>query len=193
MAFLRALSFNKATNIYQPKPRVTPYSYAGKGQCVIFAGLTNDFLKSKGELSSTVEVFDQYLEQWRQLKTTGSPPKGLFHGACCSTPNGDLYVYGGRDESDPRYHGGLYKLAMSSQELEWSQLSVEFDPNGPMRKSGCGMVWFDNMKLAVIGGFGMPHGPPQPGSTFITDERYTDGRGFTNEIHFYDIEECKQL
>ena len=191
MAFLRALGLNKPTNIYQPKPRLAPYSCAVKGQCVIFAGFTDDFLKSKGELSSTVEVFDQYLEQWKQLKTTGSPPKGLFHGACCSTPNGDLYVYGGRDRSS--HYGGLYKLAMSSQELEWSQLSAESDPNGPMRKFGCGMVCFDSKKLAVIGGRGIPHGPPQPGSTFIKIEGHTDGRGYTNEIHFYDIEECKQL
>ena len=104
-----------------------------------------------------------------------------------------MYVYGGRDESDPGYHGGLYKLAMSSQELEWSQLSVESDPNGPMRKIGCGMVSIDNKKLAIIGGCGIPHGPPQPGSTFRESKRYTDGRGYTNEIHFYDIVECKQL
>ena len=193
MAFLRALGLNKAANIYQPKPRAAPYSSAVKEQCVVFAGRTDDFLKSKEELSSTVEVFDQYVEQWRVLKTTGSPPKGLYGGACCSTSNGDLYIYGGYYGSDPRYHGGLYKLAMSSQELEWSQLSVESDPNGPMRKSGCGMVHFDNKKLAVIGGKGIPHGPPQPGSTFRESKTRTDGTGYTNEIHFYDIEECKQL
>ena len=192
MAFLGALGLN-AANIYQPKPRAAPYSTAVKGQCVIFAGFTDDFLKSKGELWSTVEVFDQYLEQWRVLKTTGSPPKGLFHGACCSTPNGDLYIYGGHDGS--HYQNGLYrlKLATSSQELEWSQVSVESDPNGPMRKAGCGMVCFDNKKLAIIGGKGIPHGPPQPGSTFIKVEGYTGGRGYTNEIHFFDTEQCKQL
>ena len=193
MAFLRALGLNKAArNIYQPKPRAAPYSSAVKGRCVVFAGRTDDFLKlSKKELSSTVEVFDLYLEQWRVLKTTGSPPKGLFHGACCSTPNGELYVYGGYDGSS--YYGGLYKLAMSSQELKWSQLSVESDLNGPMRKAGSRMVCFDNKKLAVIGGKGIPHGPPQPGSRFRESKRYTDGSGYTNEIHFYDIEECKQL
>ena len=193
MAFLRALGLSKAANIYQPKPRVGPCSNAVEGQCVMFAGLTNDFQKSKEELSSTVEVFDQYLEQWRTLKTTGSPPKGLYSGACCSTPNGDMYVYGGVSDEPRCYRGGLYKLAMNSQELKWSQLSVESDPNGPMRKSSCGMVCFDNKKLAVIGGCGIPHGPPQLGSTFIEDKGCTDGTGFTNEIHFYDIKERKQL
>ena len=159
---------------------------------MIFAGYTDDFHKSKKGLSSTVEVFDQYLEQWRALKTTGSPPKALCYGACCCTPTGDLYVYGGSDGSS--YQGGLYKLAMNSGDsLEWSELSVESDPNGPMRKCSCRMVCFHNKKLAVIGGKGIPHGPPQPGSTFIKNERYTDGTGYTNEIHFYDIEECEQL
>ena len=191
MAFLRALDLSKAATTYQPKPRVGSYSSAVKGQCVIFAGYTDDFLKFKEELSSTVDVFDQYQEQWRVLKTTGSPPKGLYGGGCCSTPTGDLYVYGGRDGSG--YRAGLYKLAMNSQELEWSQLSIESDPSGPMRKSSCGMVCFHNKKLAIIGGYGIPHRPSQPGSTFIKDKGITDGRGYTNEIHFYDIEECKQL
>ena len=79
MASLRALDHNKVANIYQPKPRLAPCSCTVRGQCVIFAGRTDgDFLKSKEELSSTVEVFDQYLEQWRVLTTTGSPPKGLY-------------------------------------------------------------------------------------------------------------------
>ena len=187
MAFLRALGL---ANIYQPKPRVAPYSCAVGGHCLIFAGCTDGFMKFKEELSSTVEVFDQYLEQWRGLKTAGSPPEGLYLGTCCCIPNGDLYVYGGSDGSG--YHGGLYKLPLSSQELEWSQLSVESDPSGPMRKAACRMIYFDNKKLAVIGGRGIPHGPPQPGSTFFECEQHTDGRGYTNEIHFYDIEQCKE-
>ena len=73
---------------------------------------------------------------------------------------------------------------MNSGELEWSQLSVESDPNGPMRKGYCGMVCFDNKKLSVIGGHGIPHGPPQPGSIFSMNKGDTDGSGFTNEIHF---------
>ena len=195
MASLLALDHNKVANIYQPKPRLAPCSCTVRGQCVVFAGRTDGgFLKSKEELSSTVEVFDQYLEQWRVLTTTGSPPKGLYCGACCSIPNGDLYVYGGRD-SGYHGHGGLYKLAMGSQQLlEWNQLSIESDPNGPMRKASCGMVCFNNKILAVIGGKGIPHGPPQPGSIFRKIiKKHTDGRGYTNEIHFYDTEQCKQL
>ena len=94
---------------------------------LIFAGGTADFGKTKEELSSTIQVFDQYLEQWRQLQTTGCPPKGLvlYNGGYCVSPSGDLYVYGGYDESN--YRGGLYKLSSE----KWSQLSGESDVNSP--------------------------------------------------------------
>ena len=179
----------------QPKPRFLHYSGAVGGQCVVFAGYTEDFLSSKVELSSTIEVFDQYLEQWRQLKTTGSPPKGLYYGCCSTTVTGDMYVYGGHDGGN--YCGGLYKLVMTDsedQKLKWSQLSVESNQSGPMRKAGCGMVYLRNKKkLAIIGGLGIPHDhrPPQQGSTFIKNVGFTDGSGFTNEIHLFDIKAGK--
>ena len=125
---LRALGLKRP---YEPKPRAFHCAGAVRGELLVFAGRTVDFDKTKEELSSTIQVFDQYLEQWRQLQTTGCPPKGLYAGGCCVSPSGDLYVYGGSDGSN--YHCGLYKL--SSQ--KWSQLSGESDVNGPMKKVGC--------------------------------------------------------
>ena len=77
--------------------------------------------------------------------------------------------------------------------LEWSQLSTESNTNDPgMKKDGCRMVCFSNKKkIAIIGGYGLPHGPPQPGSSFIKDKHYTGGWGWTNEIHIFDTDECK--
>ena len=138
-------------------------------------------------MSSTVEVFDQYIEEWKALKTTGSPPQGLSIGGCCVSPSGDLYTYGGHDGFDVR--GGLYKLSS----LKWNQLSAESDPNGPMRKAECGIASFNKSKLAVIGGYGLPHGPPQPGASFVKDKRFTYGTGWTNEIQVFNTIECKWL
>ena len=59
-----------------------------------------------------------------------------------------------------------------------------------MRKAECGIVHFHHDKLAVIGGYGIPTGPTQPGSSFIRSTRYTDGRGWTNEIHVFNISQC---
>ena len=204
---------------YEPKPRYFHYTGALRGELLVFAGVTVDFNKTKEELSSTIQVFDQYLEQWRQLQgssgkngtakifnhrrypdqkpchnstrkfgcrlchltqlqTTGCPPKRLYNGGCCVSPSCDLYVYDG---------DGLYKLSSE----KWSQLSVESDVNGPMKKYHCRMVHFNKKKVAVIGGAGLPPASLQPGASFIKDERYSDGRGWTNEIHVFDTDECE--
>ena len=182
MAMLRALSLKRS---YEPKPRFLHYAGAVRGELLVFAGKTVDFDRTKEELPSTIQVFDQYLEQWRQLQTTGCPPKGLYDGGCCVSPSGDLYVYGGHDGSN--FRGGLYKLSSE----KWSQLSNESDVNGPMKKTGCRMVCFNKKKVAVIGGYGLPPASLQPGASFIEDERYSDGRGRTNEIHIFNTDECE--
>ena len=56
-----------------------------------------------------------------------------------------------------------------------------------MGKIACGMVYFHHDKLAVIGEFGIPTGPVQPGSSFIRYTKFTDGRGWTNEVHVFDL------
>ena len=85
--------------------------------------------------------------------------------------------------------GGLYKL--SSQTLKWSQLSAESDVNGPTKKAGCRMFYFSKNKVAVIGGYGPPPALFQPGASFIKNKRFTNGHGWTNEIHVFDTDECK--
>ena len=94
-------------------------------------------------------------------------------------------MYGGHDGSN--YRGGLYKLSSE----KWSQLSSESDVNGPMKKNGCGMVVFNKKKVAVIGGYGPPPASHQPGASFIKDKRFSDGQGWTNEIHICDTDECE--
>ena len=183
VAMLRALGLKRP---HEPKPRFHHYAGAARGELLVFAGRTVDFDPTNEELSSTIQVFDQYLEQWRQLQTTGSPPKGLYAGGCCVSPSGDLYVCGGYDGSN--YRGGLYKLSSE----KWSQLLGESDSvNGPMKKSGCGMVYFNKKKVAVIGGCGLPPASLQPGASFIKDKHYSHGSGWTNEIDIFDIDECE--
>ena len=99
-------------------------------------------------------------------------------------------MYGGLDGS---YHrrGGLYKLSS----LKWSQLSGESDMHGPMKKGGCGMFWFNKNKVAIIGGYGQPPASLQPGASFIKekDKRFAAfGEGWTDEVHVFDADKCKQ-
>ena len=63
--------------------------------------------------------------------------------------------------------------------------------NGPMKKSACGMVYFNKKKVAVIGGFGPPPASLQPGASFIKNKHYTNEYGWTNEIHIFDTDACK--
>ena len=105
--------------------------------------------------------------------------------SCCISPSGDLYVYGGYDGSN--YRGGLYKLSSE----KWSQLSRDSDMNGPMKKSGYGIIFFNKKKVGIIGGYGLPPASLQPGASFIKDKNHNDGRGWTNEIHIFDTNECE--
>ena len=89
-------------------------------------------------------------------------------------------MYGGSDRS--RYLNSLHQLDTLS--WTWSELTKP----GPMRKNGCGMIAFDK-KLLLFGGYGYPSGPAQTDATFIRSSKFTDGRGWTNELHLFDLKE----
>ena len=184
LSFLRSATGLKRR--YEPKPKFGHYSGAVGGQCFIFAGVA---AKTKEEsVSSTVlEVFDQYLEEWKALRTTGSPPKGPYLGGCCiGSTSGEPYVYGGYDGCS--FYGGLYKL---SSLLEWRQLTSESDAYRPSRKGGCRITSFNGKKIAVIGGYGPPPDALQPGASFMNNKRLNINAGWNNEIHVFDTEESK--
>ena len=54
-----------------------------------------------------------------------------------------------------------------------------------MPKSGCGMIAFRN-NLVVFGGYGIPEKPLDPHSHFISG---IGGKGWTNELHIYNLSE----
>ena len=168
--------------MYEPSQRFDQYTVAIKGECYMYGGLSLHFAKTKEAVSSTISIFNQCTERWRIEKTTGTPPEGLYDGACCSDPSGNFYLYGGNAGSNT-FHGGLYKL--SSKTFEWKTLSAESDLSGPAMKVGCGMVCFMKDKLALFGGFGLPAITPQEGSSFSG----TINTGWTNDLHFFDTKE----
>ena len=136
-----------------------------------------------------IEQFDPYLEVWRQLNTTGTPHPGIV-GAVCASVADQLYMYGGHNGK--AYEGGLSLLNL--QTLTWSQLCQEAtNDGGPMKKDSCGIFILRGDTLVVIGGYGIPTGPTeQPGATFVQDTRFTDGCGWTNEIHTFNINQGNQ-
>ena len=171
--------------LYEPAARFAHVSFVAEGKVHLWGGQTQGLVSGSKDdgikLANSIEEFDPYLEAWSQLNTAGIlHHPGLVVSACASIGE-HVYMYGG---ARSRYKGVLSCLNVKS--LTWSQLSPEGE-GGPMRKAGCGMVHFHHDKLAVIGGYGFPTGPTQPGSSFIRNTKFTDVRGWTNELHVFDL------
>ena len=162
----------------EPPPRFSHFSEAVEGHlCVSAGGITKGSTEEKGEL---VHTFNQLSESWSSKQCQGpSPPDGLYGGASAYAGH-HLYLYGGNDGS--HYQNSLHQLDTKS--WTWSHLSSA----GPMRKTGCRMVTYDET-LLFFGGYGFPSGITQPGAEFTKDSKYTDGNGWTNEFHAYDLKE----
>ena len=150
-------------------------------------GRTRDFHKDKSSLLSTVHSFDLYSETWRERAVEGAPPRGIYIGACASSGQ-CLYCFGGFDGYTR--HNSLHQLDTSSATLKWTQLTTPNSSSaaGPMKKTGCGMVTYGSC-LVLCGGIGFPLGATQPGAEFIRNPVKTDGRGWSNELHVFDVTE----
>ena len=174
------------SKLYEPSPKFGHGAAPVGGRCYLWGGHVQDFSESgRRKLMSTIEVFDSYLETWEKHHTTGMPPPGLYFGVCTSLLD-SLYWFGGNNGSSC-YHNSLHRLDPTT--LEWRELQPLNQVDGPMRKAGCGVVTFLQDKLAVFGGYGIPRGPTQPGATFTSDTRFTDGSGWSDELHVFDITE----
>ena len=173
------------TKLYEPSPRFFHGTAAVRGRCYLWGGCVQDFSASgRRKLTSTVEIFDPYLETWEKHPITGDPPPGLCSGACTSLLD-SLYWFGGYDGTS--HYNSLHRLDTTT--FEWREIQPLNQADGPMRKIGSRMVPFLQDKLAVFGGCGIPTGPTQPGAIFTKDTRYTDGWGWSNELHVFNITE----
>ena len=182
-AFLSLLSGSAAK--YEPLPRFFHVSQSVGSKVVVQGGRTKDFSEKTHwqHLTSVVETLDPYSELWEQRQVEGDAPSPGTYGAASTSINDDLYTFGGYDGSN--LFNTLHKL--DTKTWHWCQLSPQNAEGAPMPKVGCGMISFKD-SLVVFGGFGVPHGPAEPGS-FVKDTKYTDGRGWTNELHIYHLKE----
>ena len=173
---------------HEPSPRYSHISASCCGKVVVWGGMIKDFEKNRRKLGSVIETFDPFLERWEQQPTTGVPPPGLYLGAYSSMLD-SLYAYGGMDGSCRQ--SCLHRLNTGA--MEWRELGERIPQDGPMRKVGCGMVPVNDDALALFGGFGIPRGTIQPSSSFDQSKNFSDGRGWTNEMHLCDVKEGKLM
>ena len=169
-----------ASRLYEPLPRFS-HCAASVGEKLYFHG---GYISGPGR-GGVVEVFDPYFERWEQQPTTGTLPPGL-HERVCTSLLGSLYSFAGFDGKD--LYNSLHKLDIAT--LEWRELKPQNPANGPMAKSGCGMIAFSCEHLAMFGGYGLPIGPIQRGATFTKNfHRNAAGKGWSNELHLFNIVE----
>ena len=171
---------------YQPAPRFHQTAAQIGHKTFLWGGRTQDFTaRGRQMLAFSVETFDTFHEKWEQKGTTGLAPPGLHSGAC-TTVSESLYHFGGYDghsESNALH-------CLNSATLEWTQVHSHTAHDQPMRKIGCGMTAYhkeDTTYLTIFAGHGIPHGASQPGARFIQNTRLTDGSGWTNELHLFNL------
>ena len=178
----------KSSTKYEPLPRLCYISGSVGSKVVVQGGRTKDFSeKSRQQLTSVVEIFDPYSELWEQRQVTGDAPSSGTYVSASASLHDDLFSFGGLDGHD--YFNTLHRL--DTKTWRWCQLSPQNAEGAPMPKAGCRMISFRD-SLGVFGGYGIPRGPTEPQS-FIKDTSFTDGRGWTNEFHIYQLKEGKTL
>ncbi len=158
----------------EPSPRRGHFSAPVEGDLYVWGGYKGGS-KENDEPASSVYTFNQFMETWTENESTGPSPIGLFDGACAASGH-HLYLYGGLGES--QWQTSLHQLDTKS--WSWKRLSID---GGPMRKGACGMVAYED-QLVLFGGHSVPHNRMQT-------ELKLDGRGWTNEIHTFDLDESK--
>ena len=101
---------------------------------------------------------------------------------CCNI-NHDIFYFAGHCSHGECRHNSLNVLNVDN--FTWKELFPTDNTIGPMRKSGCRLLAFENQLLAVGGvGVSLPE-DPSPSATY-EDSNYM--YIYTNEHHIYDRE-----
>ena len=177
-----------APYLYQPSPRFYHRAAQVGHKTYLWGGWTADFVTTGLKtLPFEVETFDVFSETWTKETVTGAPPPGLCNGGFAAVAE-TLYHYGGNDGYSP--YSSLHSL--NTVTLEWRELQSRNPTDQPMPKFSHGMVTYHDetvgvTSLAVLAGYGKPTTPIRPGSTFIQNTNRTDGTGWTNEMHLFNL------
>ena len=150
---------------FEPLSRINHFAAGVEGRLYVWGGKIKDYS------TSDLEIFNTHKETWDIVKRVakGSPP-GVNWGACASSDQ-YIYTYGGSE--------GVSLNQLDTKTCTWTQLTPH-NNGGPMKKSACGMVFYQNKLVLFDGDAGdSPTGSTQPGASY----EYGD----TNELHVFDL------
>ena len=155
-----------------------------------YGGLIKDSNEAiRKEMSTWIDVFDPIKETWSKLPTKGDYPPYVCNYARAVVGT-SFYIYGGYDVGLD--HGSLYTFDTTT--ATWS-LVCDHDPKkGPLKKTGCRMAAFGH-KLFLFAGYAKMPEETEQRKNFSEDTReelrpfFKAATGFTNEMHFFDLNE----
>ena len=167
----------------EPEPRMQACSTMVENEFITYGG----WLQSHRGLSQLpplhhVEVFNCNLSQWTQRRAAGTLPPPL-QGSSCVCIGQLVYMFGGW--TGRSFTNSLFNFSVTT--AHWRELLPVNPKEGPMPKMNCGIINTTDTTLCMIGGRGIPTSSLQPGSKFVQDKKFKDGRGWSNEIHCFDI------
>ena len=175
--------------LYQPTPRAWHCAVQAGKNSILWGGLTQDFPESgRKTLVYDIEMFDNFDETWAKKTATENPPPGLYFCAC-TVVSETLYHFGGRYGSF--YYNALHSLNRVT--LQWEELCQKNPGDQPMPKSACGIAAYHNKalgitSLAVFAGYGRLNNSTKAKEGFFRHDKFSDGRGWTNEFHLFNLE-----
>ena len=172
--------------LYQPSPRFGHCAAQIGEKAYLWGGRTQNFSTSgRKTLQSEIEIFSVFHETWSKKNVSGAAPPGLIEGAC-TVVSETLYHFGGYDGHS--WYNTLHSL--DTVTLDWRALHghTQNPADQPMPKGGCGLVTYtDAASLVLFAGYGIPNNATQPGSRFIESTNFSDGSGWTNELHLFNL------
>ena len=167
---------------YEPKARSGHCGALVESKWITYGGHLGTVGGYASPLTS-VEIFDCTTGNWEQVKTTGTPPPGVY-GAACAAIGPIIYHVGGSDHK--RSYNTIHYL--DTRTMIWSKLTPTNPDEAPIRKRGMSMTSFNNT-LVTVGGFGHFPENSHPGVQYL--QQKIKNYCYTNEVVCYDIERSK--
>ena len=171
----------QSTGSYHPEPRFDAPTFSVGSRLYMIRGLLKSFQhKATVTFPREVEVFDAALLSWKKISSTGELPP-WFTSAAVTTFRDQALFFGGNCGQS-----GFCKelFAFNSQNFSWKR---RVSTGQMLRTRNSGLASLPSGRLIAIGGFA-ERPTHQPMTGYIPDPGNSKGRGYTNQLLYYNSE-----